>query len=259
MYNKLYGVSGGIGCGKDEVTRILIEIASEDNINFVNVKYAFELKRLVSFILGVDVSILEDRVFKNTPIPDMEITQIVYKSIRNSLDVKTINTFSSIFEHDVIEVYMESGYEYSGIRTIEVTPRWLMQNIGTNCFREIISKDFWVWKTFKNFNETSNWVISDVRYPKNEGLIINNNNGIIIGVKRRFDLRYPEFSHLMDPLDPYKIPLSLKDENRDLYLELTSDSELSTHDLSWCDEIIENNSSLDDLKNKVKEIYVRYS
>lgn len=254
MQHKLYGICGGIGCGKDEVTRILIELGEERGVVYENRKYAFELKRLLAFILDVDVEMFEDRHFKDTPIPDMEITQIHYKSIRERHDIIVVNTFSSVFEPDAITAYLKPGYEYLGLETIEVTPRWLMQNVGTKCFRDIISKDFWVWKTFKDYTQDSNWILSDVRYPKNEGRVITNNRGLLIGVNRRFDLRYPQYGYLMDKEKPYSIPIELKDVNRDLFLSLTSDSELSSHEMSWCDVVIDNDGTLEELKEKVKNI-----
>lgn len=252
MNTKLFGICGGIGCGKDEVTKLIQEIT---NNNFVNVKYAYELKRLIAFILDVDISLLEDRTFKSTVIPEMEITQLVYKFINPySIQYKTINVSSKIFNDGMIESYLEEGFEYIDHRKVEVTPRWLMQNIGTKCFRDIISKDFWVWKTFKNFNSDSKWIISDVRYPENEGKIISQNNGVLIGVKRKFSLRYPLYAELENPNNPYEIPYKLKDIDRELYLSLVSDSERSSNNLDWCDFIITNDGSLDDLKIEVNKI-----
>ena len=255
MSKRVYGICGGIACGKDEITRFIQDLKKEEGTEYTNVKYAYELKRLIAFILDEPIEKLEDRNFKNQVIPDMEITQLVYKFISPySIQYKTVNVSSKIFNQEMIDSYLEDGFEYIDHRVIEVTPRWLMQNIGTNCFRDIISKDFWVWKTFKNFNSESRWIISDVRYPENEGKIISQNNGVLIGVKRKFSLRFPLYAELENPQDPYAIPFKLKDVDRELYLSLISDSEKASNDLSWCDYVITNDGTLDELKTKVKDL-----
>lgn len=255
MSKRVYGICGGIACGKDEITRFIQETKKEEGVEYSNVKYSYELKRLVAFILDVPIEKLEDRAFKSQVIKDMEITQLVYKFMSPyAIQYKTVNVSSQIFNEKMIDSYLEEGFEYIDHRVIDVTPRWLLQNIGTNCFREIISKDFWVWKTFQNFNSDSRWIISDVRYPENEGKIIQQHNGVLIGVKRKFSLRYPLYAELEDKNDPYAIPFKLKDVDRDLYLTLVSDSEKASNNLSWCDYVITNDGTLEELKQSVNDL-----
>jgi len=81
-----------------------------------------------------------------------------------------------------------------------LTPRLLLQLLGTQCGREIIHPDIWVnalmadYKDYK-FNQAellagalqaglnSNWIITDVRFP-NEVKAIKNRDGIVVRVDR---------------------------------------------------------------------------
>ena len=53
--------------------------------------------------------------------------------------------------------------------------RWLLQKIGTDIFREQVSKDYWTNKMGKflmdNIWEKKNIVIDDIRFPEEAGLI----------------------------------------------------------------------------------------
>ena len=150
----LIGVLGQIGCGKDEVTKMLRYIISSkrcgvgyeltfkgylenSELPFMemvqNVKYADKLKELLAFILGVDVSKFEDRGFKNTPIEELELVKVTYgsplrdKSYSVNLSKKLLDT----------ELHRKEGYFVLRQEKIEVTPRWLMINVGTNAFRRV--------------------------------------------------------------------------------------------------------------------------
>jgi len=99
-----------------------------------------------------------------------------------------------------------------------------------------------------------NWIISDVRFPDNEGKAITDRNGFVIGLKRKFSLKYPEYSYLEDATAPYDIPIKLKDINSELYDKLTGESEVSMGDFSWCDYVVENNGTIDELTLKIGDI-----
>ena len=64
----------------------------------------------------------------------------------------------------------------------KLTARLFMQLIGTNVGR-IIHPDVWVLGTFRTWQQHSNWIFTDVRFP-NELQAIRDRGGIIIRITR---------------------------------------------------------------------------
>ena len=95
------------------------------------------------------------------------------------------------------------------------------------------------------------WIITDVRFPENEGEAIKKRGGLLIGVKRQFNLRFPEYIGIAIEDRPYDIPKKLMALNLELYNSLMHASETSQGDYSWCDVIILNNGTIEDLFNQV--------
>lgn len=269
----LIGFIGKIGSGKDEVTKMLkyITVCHESHriisfdeyteltddyfthlykLGYKNIKFATELKKLVANLLDVSVETLENREFKNTPIKSLELKKIVFGNpIKEQYSV---NISSKIGNP---EYHRKSGFKVVSEEIIEVTPRWLMINIGTEAFRNIISKDWWVMQTFKTYTEDSKWIISDVRFP-NEADTIKYYNGINIAIKRPFGMRFPKYAELSNPEDIYETPKALAEIDPKLYSEITSESEVILDDYNkWAHIVIENDSTLEQLFNKVLDIY----
>jgi len=97
------------------------------------------------------------------------------------------------------------------------------------------------------------WIITDVRFPKNEGVAVTKNNGLLIGLRRKFILKFPQHYALRlgGGEDEYSIPRDLYKVDVELYKSLTHESEASMGDHSWCDVIIENNGTIEDLFDEV--------
>lgn len=64
----LIGISGKLGTGKDETYRIINELVMR---KASNVKFAEKLKNMCAILIGCSREMLEDRAFKNTPIPHL--------------------------------------------------------------------------------------------------------------------------------------------------------------------------------------------
>lgn len=270
MNKNLIGFIGKIGSGKDEVSNMFNHIhetvlskgdLSFDNYlnnkrngEYKNVKFANELKKLIANLLGVPVEKLEDREFKNTPIKSMELKKITFGT---NIEGENPATYSVNISSEFGEAKYHQKPNYSIIseEVIEVTPRWLMINIGTEAFRNIISKDWWVMQTFKNYTEESKWIISDVRFP-NEADTVKHYKGLNIAIKRPFGMRFPEYAYLTNPKDIYEAPFELKSVNPKLYSEITSESEMILDDYDkWADKIIYNDTTLEFLYNQVINLY----
>jgi len=68
---------------------------------------------------------------------------------------------------------------------IKCTPRWVMQNIGTDLFRKHFNDNIWIFALEKRLHENIdiNFVISDVRFP-NEIKFLKSMNATLIYIER---------------------------------------------------------------------------
>lgn len=329
-YN-LIGLSGRLGNGKDLVGSIinyithlnyeeletkrgdipLIQYIENINGNFPRYdikKYADKLKDICCLILGCTREQLEDREFKEKPIPHLTKYEVSFKYIYPIGTITSRPEKITFPTEDEANNFIENGL-YDGLTIVKesckvnpiyVTPRDIQNRFGTDCGRNMIHSNIWcealfadykgrVLNKFENPNVLEgymhkscrycekqyigykrqlhcndcadeigeifpNWLITDVRFSDNEGKYIKDRGGIVIGIKRKFSLRFPEYSYLEDEENPYDIPDKLKDVDMTLYKRLTSDSEVSMGNFDWCDYIIENNGSIEELVEKIKEI-----
>lgn len=66
----------------------------------------------------------------------------------------------------------------------DVSPRWVLQNYGTDIVRKYFHDDMWVFSLENDMNKVDgNIIITDCRFP-NELKMIRSNNGIVIEVQR---------------------------------------------------------------------------
>ena len=110
------------------------------------VKFAGKLKRIVSEMIGCSLSDLENEDFKNLPLSDE---------------------------------WQTKGRE-------ELTPRRLLQKLGTDLIRDGIHVNTWVNATMSDYDDTKRWIITDMRFP-NEIDAVKKEGGITIIVSRRCD------------------------------------------------------------------------
>jgi hypothetical protein len=118
-----------------------------------------------------------------------------------------------------------------------VTPRLVLQQVGTECMRQGFFDGVWVSlaKQALENNPHTDWVIPDVRFP-NEIDMIRNQGGVVIEVQRG---EIPEW------VDEYK--------TQGVEPEHIHPSEWQWLD-STIDHVIDNNGSLNDLKNQVSDL-----
>jgi hypothetical protein len=266
--NNLIGISGGIKAGKDLIGEMIQYIGDcvDQHISygdFTNGYYpsghrppiyeikkcADKLKDCVCLILGCTREQLEDRDFKENVLGE---EWWYYLRAKN----RTPKMYP----------YLDGKPDFDCV-LIKLTPRLLLQILGTEGGREVVHPNIWVNALFsdykpittkmgQNFMETTtsfpNWIITDVRFPNNEGKAVSSRDGLLIGVKRKFALRFPEYDDLIDcTVDEYETPSDLEDINPELYKNLMHESETSMGDHSWCDVIIENNGTIEELFNNV--------
>lgn len=266
--NDLIGVSGAINSGKDLVGEMLQYIDLSDNPTYDEFQYevnldpnyaikkcAEKLKEVVALVIGCKRSDLEDEVFKNT-----ELGEEWWRYETMTLNFQTPQ-LKSVYEYEQLSANQKIKFHL-----VKLTPRMMLQQFGTQGGRMIIHPNIWVNALFADYKsgyveqgvgwiETDEdypqWIITDVRFPENEGVAVSSRGGLLIGIKREFALKFPRYAELVDLKNPYDIPQGIKHLNLKLYKSLIHESETSMGDHSWCDVIIENNGTKEELFNNV--------
>ena len=256
MKNKLIGISGKIGSGKDtvgEIIRFLWDIENTEDGQYLTVedfieapsdvdysnpyeikKYAGKLKDIACLLIGCTREQLEDREFKEKPIGP-----------------------------EWMKWFTEDGLppkkNHAGVGEV-LTPRKLLQLLGTEAGRNIIHPNIWVNALFADYTKHQryergteivgltdgktvvdyeipsieydfpSWIITDCRFP-NEAKAIKARGGILIRINR------PQY------LDNGLV--IRKNEHL---------SETSLDDYDGFDHVIENDGSIEELVEKVKQL-----
>lgn len=132
----------------------------------------------------------------------------------------------------------------------DITPRWVLQFWGTEVCRQGFHDDIWIASLENKMRKTTdNIVISDVRFP-NEIKAIHNAGGLVIRIKRGDD---PEW---------YDDAVNMNEGKGNMSWLLSSDriKRLGIHasETAWVggaiDNIVYNDSTIDELFNQIKNI-----
>ena len=274
MKHNLIGISGRSGSGKDTVGSVLQWIATsktgfgngtysnKECVEWLNGKYpgdtsiqkisgyqikkfADKLKDMVCLLIGCTREQLEDREFKEKELGEewwfYKFNDIMLPVSDRRLFIRTVNSivFSPLDEAEV-DTYI-----------IKLTPRKLLQLLGTEAGREIIHPNIWVNALFADYsdgsiedlgnklklNHLSKWIITDVRFP-NEAKAIKDRGGLIIRVNR------DSGQALIDK--GIHIPKWNCTE------EHSSETSLDNYD--GFGHVIDNNGSIEELVEKVKQL-----
>jgi hypothetical protein len=147
------------------------------------------------------------------------------------------------------------------------TPRLALQLMGTEAGRDVFGKDLWTASCIKRCSDPSeSYVITDVRF-RNEIKAVKDANGIVVRVKRGPDPEWVEEA-LEDMKDyefyheqsPRKDLISVEEYRYDGLKHYMEESNLGIHQSEWdwigsdFDYLIENDSTLADLKGKVRDM-----
>ena len=287
----LIGISGKIGSGKDTVGKIIqyliakqyaldkdieeTEIqpfhlyddkAREKFGKFEIKKFADKLKDIVCLLIGCTREQLEDANFKNKELGE---EWWYYKG--------NLNIYSYL-------EYKDTNLPKSSLFKLQkLTPRLLLQLLGTKCGRNIIHPNIWVnalmseYKWINNPNGilrnmvAPNWIITDMRFP-NELKAVKDRGGITIRVNR---FKKGDIVEWDDPegltSTIYKIQECYEDhcllvneysETEALYTEISlfidpqHESETALDNAEF-DYTINNNGTIEELIEKVKEILIK--
>lgn len=223
----IIGISGKIGSGKDTVGQIIQWLTDteeqehwnndihdfldnvHENFEWEIKKFADTLKDIVCMLIGCTREQLEDRDFKEKELGrDWRVYYLINKN-----RIRMPDNFYGLFTEELeVQKFIEINklnhvsYDYSYL-----TPRLLLQLLGTNCGRNIIHPNIWVNSLFSKYisqegwhsidvldkkhdlskgilnaiheNDKPNWIITDVRFP-NELKAVENRGGITIRINR---------------------------------------------------------------------------
>lgn len=207
------GYSGRIGSGKDLAVKIHQYLTCTDeeirnqflanpvkamadydgiihlNSPFVNVKYSAKVKLIVAQLLGVTVNKLEDKEYINAELPQNWWYYIV-EGEKISYDNGGVNDEERVN----IEEFL-----------VRLTPRKMMQLVGTEGGRDVIHPDVWVNATFADYvkdedGELPSWVISDVRFQNEKNKVIDVGGAVIRLIRTKL---------LSEWLETYSVKLTL--------------------------------------------------
>ena len=283
MKNNLIAISGKIGSGKDTVGKILqylnagdkfpVYYTIENKINnygqHVNKrceyeikKFADKLKDIVCLLIGCTREQLEDREFKEKELGE-EWSYWVGTNREADVfygkDFVTEYTSPCSTEEEarkLLSVQLQCNSNYN-VEKFTMTVRKLMQLLGTDYGRHVIHPNIWINALFADYkaynivkepidgfrkdftildSKYPKWIITDVRFP-NEVKAIKDRGGIVIRGNRDSE------QALIDK--GIHIPKHL------LSKEHPSETALDNHKF---DITIDNNGSLEDLIEKIKQL-----
>lgn len=174
---------------------------------FESVSFAGTLKDAVSVIFGWDREMLEG------------------------------TTDASRIARDQVDVYWSNVLGIS-----DVTPRWILQNFGTDCVRRHFNDDIWVHSLVNKINKSNSdkVIITDCRFP-NELNMVRAQKGYVIEVQRVL----PEWYSVA-----YEWNTSAKIGKIPTVLENIHVSEWAWIGINKPDYTVQNNGTLDDLRSK---------
>ena len=218
----LIGISGKIGSGKDTVGKYLQYFYSSEyprhtfeefkeyprwvNTNDWQIKkYADKLKEIVCLLIGCTRGQLEDNNFKNK-----ELGQEWWYYI-DPVDMLTMHS------------YLEWKDAFEDRFLVKLTPRLLLQFLGTEAGREIIHPNIWCNALFSNYTKETNWIITDIRFP-NEANAIKERGGILIRLTRTTPVAEEVAKHesetALDNYDKFDYIIDNRGTEEELYAQI---------------------------------------
>jgi hypothetical protein len=248
----IIGINGKIGSGKDTIGKIIQYLTANEEVKKITTleewldsddlngrdfnwkikKFAGKLKQIASLLTGISVEKFEDQEFKKTYLG---------KEWNSPYNIP----FSGpdFVKHDG-----------------EATVREFLQRLGTEAMRDGLHTNVWVnalfadykdvyigdWGQGNHMYEKPNWIITDMRFP-NEMEAVVEKKGITIRVSRHpINLK----------INGEMLHTTQEDYNTYVTKRKEHPSETALDDTVF-DYEIENNGSIEDLVEKVREILIK--
>lgn len=146
-----------------------------------------------------------------------------------------------------------NGYKSQLHPELNIAPREAMTTLGKFSM-ETYRKDIFPRSLF-NRNKDKPVIITDLRMPE-EYEYVKKHNGFIIKIERFFDLRFPGLKDYTHPKNRYNFnDRTLSYDHPNFYKRLTHYTENQINKI-YADRTIENNGSLEELKQKIEHIWI---
>lgn len=313
--------SGKIGSGKDLASDISKYLTSPNigskgsftecqengfvyDVILENKKFADTLKDMVCLLLGCTRERLEDREFKEGELPEMwNKWKVVHDGLMPYSEIAYTayyNTKEEALEHS-------EGYDTEP-ELIKMTPRLLLQLLGTECGRNILHPNIWVNALMSQYKPVAhkipnseegaiydaynsamdadpnfeniypNWVITDMRFD-NEADAVKKAGGLTIRINRivgqkvrkaeawgsnRIDVSDDELMEILEVFDNEYLLLCedgtqivVYPNEVDIVRGEEHPSETGLDNYEDFDYIIDNNGTIEDLVDKIREIFIK--
>ena len=256
----ILAISGRKTSGKDVIGKIIQYLTGESTVypfdlnidyshksNWEVKKFADKLKDIICLLIGCTREQLENESFKSKELK--EEWWYWYMELDGG--------YSPIIL-DYLTTTKKELKSYEGLELIKPTPRFLLQFIGTNLFRNQLHPEIWVnslmsdYKSYLTSNHPvddldweprtiyPNWCITDMRFP-NELEAVKKRGGITIRVNRPCNICGGSGYHKMS------CPVSKSGEH---YSEIALDS-------AAFDYVVDNDSDIESLIEKIKDILIK--
>lgn len=195
-------------------------------------RFAGKLKEMSAILIGCKVSDFENDTFKNTPLgEEWKRWYMVDESLLGETENGIVTPFFSNRE-DVINHVKTKGWhwlEQQEPSSEILTPRKILQLLGTEGGRDVIHPNIWVNATLGDLTDKDHVIITDTRFP-NEVEGIKKKGGITVKIIR-----------------PSKVSTS------------SHPSETALNDYKDWDYVIVNDGTLSDLELKVKDMLLKFN
>lgn len=109
-------------------------------------------------------------------LPEYEIKSYAYK----------LREICSVLTNKPIEFFLDDNNKPLILDGWDISVRYMLQKVGTDCFRVGLDEDAWVKSLFSSYSNNSKWIISDVRF-ENEVKAIHDRGGIVVRVNGDYD------------------------------------------------------------------------
>lgn len=194
---KIIGLSAQLQNGKDTVAALILKLTSKENGGYIGSnwstrRFAGKLKQMTAILLGCSVDDLEDINYKNKELGEewrrWFLVDEKLKSETNEGIVSPYFTSEEDFYSYVTEKGMFWKKDVNYLEKVKptselLTPRKILQLLGTEGGRDVIHPNIWVNATLGDLTDKDQIIITDARFP-NEVIGIKRKKGIVVKIIR---------------------------------------------------------------------------
>lgn len=270
----LIGISGKMGSGKDTVGAIIqcltgTGYSDKENIDslkkigfmpldltqspFIIKKFAGKLKDIICLLLGCTRNDLESAGFKNKELGE---DWIQYTKTYND----GITRYTDLISKDAYDTLSKIKFEYITHKKIRLTPRLILQLLGTDCGRDIIHPNIWVNALFADYKQQMGY--AEGSYSCTCGKCNKEFTGDKRAVRcKDCDIFYPSWI-ITDLRFPNELEAIKARDGLTIRVNTNRAGELSSHesetalDNAEFDYTIDNSGTFEELIEEVKRILV---